>query len=101
MNGILDDILKELKREKKSSSWPVHIVAQAAMISAPAGTILQQACDFKYEADNQEEQLRRLEVMKDHAIITAAQCIRFLENLKTLEKDKEVFVPLTDKEPAA
>jgi hypothetical protein len=80
--SILDKILKELKAaKKKHPSWPVHIVARAAIVSEEAGELVREALIYKYESteEQQEECMKRME---KEAIQTAATCIRFLESLK-------------------
>lgn len=79
--ATLDEILKELKKNRKHSRWPVHIVGQAAMIASPAGRLLQLSTEVKYDP-SQIEQNDRLLMMKQNAVLCAAACIRFLENLK-------------------
>lgn len=84
MNGILDDILKELKRAKKiHPNWYDHPAAQAGVVMEEAGHLLQACMQWKYERSESEivrdEQINK---MRLEAIHTAAACIRFLENLK-------------------
>jgi hypothetical protein len=79
-SGILDEILKELKRSKKKS-FPVHVVAQATTISVPASAIVNDAHFVKYSTVEQTRQ-DSLKAMELNAIKTAAACIRFIESLR-------------------
>jgi sirohydrochlorin ferrochelatase len=92
MNGILDDILKEVKRaKKKHPRWPDHVVARAAIVSEEAGELVRAALLYKYERESSpEDQKQQIDDMKKEAIQTAATCIRFLEDLKTIEEHKSV-----------
>jgi hypothetical protein len=79
-SSILDQILKELKRTKKKHRWPVHVVAQAAIVSEEAGELIREALRYKYElSENDEEAIKRME---KEAIQTAVVAIRFIENLR-------------------
>lgn len=84
--AILDEILKQLKREKKQS-WPVHIVGQASMIVAPAGNVLKKATLVKYGMlRSEEEKDQFIRDMRKDAIITVCNSIRFIEALENFKK---------------
>lgn len=84
MEGILDEILKELKRaKKKHPQWPDHIVARAAIVGEEAGELIRASLNYKYEkAETGPDQELQIEEMRKEAIQTAAICIRFIESLK-------------------
>ena len=66
----------DLRRQKtQTPNWPVHVVAQAAVVNAEAGQLLTTALNVKYSNSNHE-------AMQQHAISTIAKAIRFLENLE-------------------
>jgi hypothetical protein len=76
--SILDKILKELKAaKKKHPRWPVHIVAQTAIVAGEAGELVKASLNYKYESASEEEKKQ----MEKEAIQCAAMCIRFLENM--------------------
>lgn len=76
--GLITEILRELKRQKKARTFPDHVSAQAAVVGIEAGRLMQQADQVKYgkgDKAGSENQLR------DAAISTVAAGIRFLENM--------------------
>ena len=82
-SGILDDVLKELKRAKKKfPSWPDHIAARAGIVCEEAGELMKAALEYKYDrrpdADGETKQIAQ---MRKEAIQVAVTAIRFLENL--------------------
>lgn len=82
-SGILDDVLKELRRAKKvHPSWPDHIVARAAIVAEESGELVRAALQYKYEpAKEGLAKGAQLAAMRKEAIQTAAMALRFLENL--------------------
>jgi hypothetical protein len=84
--GILNDILNELKVDKKvDPKLPDHIVARAAMIAKEAGALLTAAYEHKYNASGEVTKSHWMDVMKSRAIASAVSSIRFLESLKITE----------------
>lgn len=85
-SDILDEIVKEVKRaKKKHPSWPVHVCAQALIVSEESGELARAALNYKYESMADGDHEKWLKEMKTEAIQTAATCIRFLENLQKLD----------------
>lgn len=99
--AILDEILKELRRaKKKHPSWPVHIVARAAVVAEEAGELVRAALNFKYEAKGRFEQKEWAKEMEKEAIHTAATAIRFIEALrKEREEPNQLPKPKKEIEP--
>lgn len=83
-SGILDEILKELKRaKKKHPSFPIHIVARAGIVCEEAGELIRAALIYKYETpvdEVNEEQWKK--EMEKEAIHVCATAIRFIESLR-------------------
>lgn len=76
-NDVWREVAKELRLQKQTMpNWPVHIVAQAAQVTAASGHLLSTAIDVKYNGAAQQEKLQ------SEAIRTIALAIRFLENLE-------------------
>jgi hypothetical protein len=76
--GLIVEILRELKRQKKSRSFPDHLSAQAAVVGIEAGRLMQQADQVKYgkgEVSGSQKDLR------EAAIRTIAAGVRFLERI--------------------
>lgn len=72
---LLADAIRELKAQKKQSTWPDHIVAQSAMVVSEATKLQRLALEIKYKGKDTSE--------LDKAIISIiAVAIRFKENLK-------------------
>lgn len=83
-SGILDEILKELKRaKKKHPSFPIHIVARAGIVCEEAGELIRAALIYKYETpvDKVNEEQWKKEMEKE-AIHVCATAIRFIESLR-------------------
>lgn len=80
--SIISEIIKEIRRSKKSLSWPDHPAAQAGIVTKEAGELMQVSLQWKYdrasEVGNQNDQIQ---TMRLEAIQTAAAAIRFIENL--------------------
>lgn len=80
---IWRDIEFELANSRRvDPSWPDHVVAQAAKVSAESGELLNIAIDKKYKKQaavaviiNNKEQLR------SKAIDVIVSAIRFIENI--------------------
>jgi len=83
---IWESIELELRSaKKKHKSWPDHVCGQAGIVVEEAGELMRAALDWKYgRAETPEEQHGQLMEMQQEAIQTAASCIRFLENMKSL-----------------
>jgi hypothetical protein len=82
-DSIIHEVLKEYQRAKKKfPSWPVHIVARAAIVGEESGELIQAALQWKYERQHTYEgRDGQYDKMKKEAIQTAAMCLRFLEML--------------------
>lgn len=81
---IYDAINDALVRSRKlNPSWPDHVCAQAAKVSAASGELIKNSLDMKYRKGKNDiaatNVTRKLEAS---AIETIVQGIRFLENLK-------------------
>ena len=76
--------LEVRKSKRKLPRWPVHVVAQAAMVASAGSDVLTEAIPLKYTDASDREKLR------DSAIRSAAAAIRFLENLKEDEQPKAI-----------
>jgi hypothetical protein len=88
--AILDKILKELKAaKKKHPRWPVHVVAQAAIVAEEAGELVREALNLKYESAVPDQEEDRIKNLEREAIHTAASAIRFIENLRKGSNGKE------------
>lgn len=74
------------KHRRSVPDYPEHILAQVGSIGVPFGKLMGVAYDFKFAADNIDQQKDRLQLMEWHAIEVAARAIRFLENLKTAQQ---------------
>jgi NTP pyrophosphatase (non-canonical NTP hydrolase) len=83
MTGIMDDILKELKRAKKKfPNWPDHPAARAGIVCEEAGELMKACLEFKYElGKGGKGHTDMLKAIRKEAIQTAAVALRFLENL--------------------
>ena len=76
-NEIWQAVELEVRKSKRNTPrWPVHVVAQAAMVAAAGSDVLTEAIPIKYTDASDREKLR------SSAIKSAAAAIRFLENLK-------------------
>lgn len=76
--GLIVEILRELKRQKKSRSLPDHLSAQAAVVGIEAGRLMQQADQVKY---GKGEQSGNVAQMREAAIRTVAAGIRMIESI--------------------
>ena len=80
--ATLDDIIKELRKAKKTSRWPRHGVAQAGVVVSKAGALMQTMLSIKYKAGGSKTtKAEKLQEARRAAIETAAVCMRFLEQL--------------------
>jgi hypothetical protein len=82
--SILDEIIKELKRSRKTfPGWPDHVAGQAGVVSESAGALMREALAMKYgkkgKGAERAEQQKRL---RAEAVRVAAAAIRFVENIK-------------------
>lgn len=88
--SIFESVRIELKYAKaKHPRWPVHIVAQAAIVCEESGELIRDALNFKYESDFTKDpdhpdidRICAVAKMKKEAIQVIASAIRFIENLK-------------------
>lgn len=76
--GLIVEILRELKRQKKSRSLPDHLSAQAAVVGIEAGRLMQQADQVKY---GKGEVAGSRKDLREAAIRTIAAGVRFLERI--------------------
>lgn len=67
--------------KKKHPSWPVHIVAQAGIVSEEAGELIRAALNWKYERKEGDDEKDQLREIRKEAIHVAAVAIRFLTEL--------------------
>lgn len=88
-NKILQDIDLALRKDKKENhAYPDHICAMANRVSMKAGYLSMAADDFKYSPNNNEVVYDvQVERLYQDAVNVAAQAIRFIQNLKTVEND--------------
>ena len=78
MNDTLQQVILELKRQKKAESFPDHICAQANRVMCSASSISENAHLIKYEKDG----IENLPYLKDSLISTIACCLRMLEEIE-------------------
>lgn len=77
----INEVLEELDKLKRESSFPVHVAAQAAVVSAAAGDVLNTALKIKYNTEKPEDiEFLKFQLRKQ-LIRTTAQTFRFIENL--------------------
>ena len=78
---IWQEIELELRLDKKKTpSFPDHAAGMAGRVIVPAGNLMFHSMEYKYSSDVTDE--KNAKKMKEAAIQTAVQAIRFLENLK-------------------
>lgn len=82
-NSIWQSVELEYRRNKKKHNWPIHIAAQAGIVSRKAGKLMDLSIEKKYSMDKspafKKEQTERIRM---EAIKTIVNTIRFIENLK-------------------
>lgn len=80
----LDDIIKEVRRSKKTGRrWPVHPAAQAGVVVGKAGELMQAVLTVKYPGKGATgTRTEKTDQARKIAIQTAAACLRFLEQFK-------------------
>jgi len=78
INNTIQQVLLELKRQKKAESFPDHVCAQANRIMCSAGSICENAHLIKYEKDG----IGNLPYLKHSLISTMAVCLRMLEEIE-------------------
>lgn len=80
---IWETVERQTRQHKLAQpNWPVHVVAQAAMVVAEGGDLLNLAIQAKYAPASEslaEAQTRNLEAAAIRTIVTA---IRFLEHIQ-------------------
>jgi len=82
-NSIWEQIELELRNDKKlQPNWPIHIVAQAAIVGEKAGVLINECLQQKYNVKQSEN----TESIKKAAIQTAVKAIRFLEQFDTISQ---------------
>lgn len=80
MNDTLQQVILELKRQKKAESFPDHICAQANRVMRHAGSICDNADIIKYS--NDPEPHLNNPYLKQSLISTMATCLRMLEEIE-------------------
>lgn len=73
-----------IAEKKNFPTWPDHVVAQAAKVSAASGDLLNLSLSLKYEKEKQPEEHIVMD-MEAAAINTIVQAFRFLENLNRIK----------------
>lgn len=84
-DGLIREIIAEVERAKaKHPTWPTHIVAKAAIVSDPAGELIQSALKLKYEIAATDKVMKAFhrKKIREQAIQVAAAAIRFIEALE-------------------
>lgn len=76
--GLISEILRELKRQKKSRSFPDHVSAQAGVVGIEASQVMRWADQHKYGKVKKEVSKQR---MRAAAIRTIAAGIRMIETI--------------------
>lgn len=77
---IVDEILDELKVQKRNKPFPDHVAAQAGIITAAAGRVMAEALDRKYDKTARPDEVFRSR-LKNELVRTAASALRMIENL--------------------
>lgn len=76
--GLISEILRELKRQKKNRSFPDHVSAQAGVVTMEAGKIALEADAIKYGRwGSQGKEF----LLREAAVRTAAAAIRLIESI--------------------
>lgn len=79
---IWDEVNRAYRADKKNyPHWPDHVCGQAAKVVIEAGYLQNIAVDKKYNAKDEFTTDVYNAKMKDSAVNTIVQSIRFLENL--------------------
>ena len=82
-SSIWESVELEYRKSKKKHNWPVHIAAQAGIVSRKAGKLMDLSIEKKYSKDKspafKKDQTERI---RQEAIKTIVNTIRFIENLK-------------------
>lgn len=82
---ILHAIGLAIKKDRTDNpNWPIHIVAQTAMVSCECGNLTRSAIDLKYNADENNEVVKSAQEdrIKEDSIMVIVKAFRLLENLK-------------------
>lgn len=82
---ILHAIGLAIKKDKKENpQWPVHIVAQTAMVSCECGKLTRSSIDLKYNPDENNEVVKSAQedLITEDSIMVIVKAFRLLENLK-------------------
>lgn len=80
---ILHAIGVEIKKERrKNKTFPDHIVAQTATVSAAAGLLNARALNIKFHTKTASGKLKQRNYLKKNAVAVIVQAVRLLENLK-------------------
>jgi hypothetical protein len=81
---IWENVEVALRADKKNHpSFPEHVAAMAGKIVSKTGTLMKLSMEYKYTPEQyrlSDEVMKQQ--MKDVAVHTIVQSIRFLENLK-------------------
>lgn len=88
---IISALLAEMEYSKRKQKWPDHPAAQAGMVIEKAGQLMAVCMDKKYQlrggSDYSQEQHR--DRMWEAALQTAAEALRFLEQLQNSVKSEK------------
>jgi hypothetical protein len=96
LSFAISEAIKIKKDKEDIKRWPVHIYAQASMVSKHANDLATLAYNIKYANISDADRMILYDELKRTAHTVMAANIRFLEKLRVPEADSESISVLPD-----